>query len=206
MPIIASAKSNRNFEPISEGAHIASCVSVIDLGEQYSEAYKKMQRRVMLIWEIPDETIEIDGAQKPRQISKEYTLSLGDKALLRAHLEAWRGKAFTESELEAFDLNNVLGKACQMQIVHTEYNGSRYANIRSIMSLPKGITPPKIESDFTYFALDEPASLSLMDKLPKWIQDKVAKSPTYRALVEAQSDPESGDFSPVDGDSTDLPF
>lgn len=206
MPIIASAKS-KGFEPVSEGAHVAICTAVVDLGEQYSERYDKTQRKVMLTWEVPDETIEVDGQQKPRVISKEYTLSLGEKAVLRAHLEAWRGKAFTERELAGFDLKAVLGKACQIQIVHTEKNGNTYANIKSIMSMPKGMAAPPSESELTYFALDDPDSLAMLQILPKWIQDKIQKSGTYAALVGAQRDPESGDFAPVeDTDSGDLPF
>lgn len=192
---------------MSEGVHVASCIWIIDLGEQYSEKFGTTQHKVMLTWETPDETIEVDGEARPRVISKEYTLSLSEKATLRAHLEAWRGRAFTDEQLAGFDLRNVLGCACQLQIVHTNKNGTTRANIKSIMSLPKGMGVPKPSSEMIYFALDDPACLPLMDRLPKWIQDKIAASPTYQALVCAQSDPESGDYAPMDsGDSEDLPF
>ena len=38
---------------------------------------------------------------EPFLVWKRYTLSLGDKATLRAHLEAWRGRKFTADELES---------------------------------------------------------------------------------------------------------
>ena len=153
MPIIASAKSGGSFEPVSEGVHIANCISIIDLGDQYSEKYDKTQRKVLLTWEVTDETIEIDGEEKPRVISNEYTLSLSEKANLRTHLEAWRGKNFTQEELDGFDLQNVLGKPCQLSIVHNERNGNVYANIKSIMSIPKGMPTPPVVSELTYFQL-----------------------------------------------------
>jgi len=31
MPIIVSAKPSTNFEPVSEGVHIATCTSVIEI-------------------------------------------------------------------------------------------------------------------------------------------------------------------------------
>ena len=206
MPIIASAKSGGSFEPVSEGVHIANCISIIDLGDQYSEKYDKTQRKVLLTWEVTDETIEIDGEEKPRVISYEYTLSLSEKANLRTHLEAWRGKNFTQEELDGFDLQNVLGKPCQLSIVHNERNGNVYANIKSIMSIPKGMPTPPVVSELTYFALDDAASLSLIDKLPQWIQDKIKKSTTYGTLVRCQSVPKGADYGPVDTDSSDLPF
>ena len=133
MAIIASAKSG-NFVPVSEGVHTAVCIWVIDLGDQYSEKFDNTSRKVQLTWEIPDETIEIDGEQKPRVISKEYTLSLNEKAVLRQHLEAWRGKKFSEEELKGFDLANIIGASCQLQVLH---NSKGYANEGSIMALPK---------------------------------------------------------------------
>lgn len=206
MPIIASAKSGGSFEPVSEGVHIANCISIIDLGDQYSEKYDKTQRKVLLTWEVTDETIEIDGEEKPRVISNEYTLSLSEKANLRTHLEAWRGKNFTQEELDGFDLQNVLGKPCQLSIVHNERNGNVYANIKSIMSIPKGMPTPPVVSELTYFALDDAASLSLIDKLPQWIQDKIKKSTTYETLARCRSVPEGADYGPIDNDSSDLPF
>ena len=48
---------------------------VIDLGEQWSEAFQKTNHKVMITWEVTDESTTIDGEEKPRVISKEYTLS-----------------------------------------------------------------------------------------------------------------------------------
>ena len=200
MAIIASAKSG-NFVPVSEGVHTAVCIWVIDLGDQYSEKFDNTSRKVQLTWEIPDETIEIDGEQKPRVISKEYTLSLNEKAVLRQHLEAWRGKKFSEEELKGFDLANIIGASCQLQVLH---NSKGYANVGSIMALPKGMEKLTPHNDTIYFDLSENSCLYLMDKLPGWIQDKIKQSSTYLKLVKASVDTDNGDFQEVD--SGDLPF
>lgn len=199
MAIIASAKSN--FEPISEGVHTAVCINIIDLGEQYSPFYKNNSRKVMITWETPDETITRDGEEKPMIISKEYTLSLSDKASLRKDLAAWRGRDFTDQELAGFDLKNVLGKACQIQIMHNEKG---YAKIASIMSLPKGMPSMQPAAETIYFDLSDPDFLSKMGTLPMWIQDKIKESKTYKERINANVDAENGDFQQI-GDS-DLPF
>lgn len=65
--------------------------------------------KIRIFWEIIGETIEINGEQMPRLVSKEFTLSLNEKSKLRQALQSWRGKAFTAEELQGFDLRKVLG-------------------------------------------------------------------------------------------------
>ena len=209
MSIIASAKTGGNFEPISEGVHCVCCINVIDIGIQVSEKFGNKQHKVMITWEFPDEMIMIEGENKPRVLSKEYTLSLSEKASLRKHLEAWRGKKFTETELEGFDLKNVLSKTCQIQIIHTEKGGNTYANIASIMALPKGMPALAPISEIIYFDLSSETSLTEITKLPEWIQDKIRTSETYDNLINTHVDNHDGEFEEVDGvdgGSTDLPF
>ena len=83
MSLIVSENSESTFEPISEGLHLAICTGVIDLGQQYSEMYDKFQPKVMVMWEVCDETFEQDGQQIPRSISKEFTSSFNEKSTLR---------------------------------------------------------------------------------------------------------------------------
>ena len=84
MPIIAS-ESTRTRNPIPAGQYAAVCARIIDLGDQYSEMYGKTNRKVMICWEVPEDTIEIDGKPMPKMISKEYTLALGQKSALNSH-------------------------------------------------------------------------------------------------------------------------
>jgi len=178
MPIIAkSSGGERN--PVAPGVHIATCIKVIDLGMQYSQAFNVTQRKVMLTWEVHGDTIIVDGEEKPKLISKEYTLSLGERAKLRAHLDAWRGRAFTEQELMGFDLKNVLGCACQLQVMHNEKG---YDSVNAVLAMPKGMTAPQQVHDSVYFDLSEKSSLSMLSTLPRWMQEKIMLSPEYREL------------------------
>jgi hypothetical protein len=197
MAIIAKQENESNFSPIPEGVHTAQCYAIVDLGIHYSEKFDKKAHKVQIMWELPDEKYEHEGEELPRVISKEYTLSLGEKANLRKDLQAWRGKTFTEEELQGFDLKNVLGKGCQLQIIHTEKNGKTYSNIASIMGLPKGMKMGEPINDAIYFDLEDPNALSDMDILPAWVQDKIKASETYAAMT---------DFVPAPGEEDDLPF
>jgi hypothetical protein len=204
MSLIAKSEGNTQIELLPEGVHTAVCTQLIDLGIQYSEKFDKSARKVIITWELPDETYETsEGEKKNRIVWKEYTLSLGDKANLRKDLQAWRGKAFTEDELKGFDLNNILGVGCQIQIIHNKKGENTYANIASIMGLPKGMQMEK-PSNLLSFDLDNPTDYSVkFEMLPQFIKDKIFNSTTWKELYEA---PLMDSVGVSDADEDALPF
>jgi hypothetical protein len=116
-----NAGNNKNSDPVPAGVHHAVCYAVIDLGTQDpGNPQFRASRKVMILWELPHETIDTQDGPKPRIISSEYTASIGKKATLRSVLESWRGKPFTADELNGFDLKNILGANCQLNIVHKQ--------------------------------------------------------------------------------------
>lgn len=174
-----------SYTPVPQGLHFAICYSVIDLGTQTIEwqGEKKEQRKVQISWEVPDERLETDQGNFPCTIQNRYTFSSHEKATLRQHLESWRGSAFTEEELnpeneEGFDIRNLLGVACQINVVHNSKGDKTYANITSIVPKPKGMDTPTTENKHIYFAMDE-FDRNAFGSLPAYIQDVIKKSPEY---------------------------
>jgi hypothetical protein len=138
------AKDNRKeFTPAPEGLHQAVCVDVIDLGLQQTPWGEK--HKVDVRWEL-----EVTGDNgRPMIVSKRYTLSLNEKATLRQHLEAWRGRKFKPEELEGFDLEKLLGVNGQLQIVHNIADDGRiFANVQAIVPLGKGMTKMRPSDDY----------------------------------------------------------
>ena len=188
MSLTVSGSSATNFPPIPEGTYLAVCYMLVDLGMQYNETYKTTSKKLLVGWEIPTETIELEDGPHTRTISKQYTASLNENANLRKDLAAWRGRDFTEEELEAFNLRNVLGKSCMISIIHSKgTNGNTYANIQSIMALPKGMQPGKLTESTVILDLDEDP-LDQVERLPKWIAERVKKSLTYQERLNAPDD------------------
>ena len=179
MGLIAKNTGGGNFEPISEGLHQAVCYSLYDLGTKYNERFEKSVHRILICWEIPGERIDIekDGETKnlPRATSKEFTLSLHEKSLLRKTLESWRGKAFSEKELEGFDLTKLLGANCMIQIIHTKKENKTYANVQTIVQLPKEMVKKSPENPTRYFAFEEHGDV-IPEGTPDWIKDKIKAS------------------------------
>ena len=125
-------------------------------------------------------------------------------------LENWRGRAFTQEEMDGFDLRNVLGKPCMISVVHgTKSDGSTYAKVGSVSKMPKGMNiASKTANPLINFDLDAPDALEQMTKLPEWVQNRIKESETYKEMLRPDAsvtEAAGEDFSVID-DSEDLPF
>lgn len=188
MSLTVSAPKGGNFQPIPDGTYFGVCSMIVDLGAMYSERYDKTQRKVMIAWELPEETIEINGKTERRTVSSRYTSTLGSQGNLRRDLAAWRGRDFTEEELDGFELKNILGKSCILTIANTKgADGKTYTNVMGIAKLMKGMTPAKLEKEPLLFDLDT-ATLDDVDALPNWIGDQIRKSVTYQQMCEKEKE------------------
>lgn len=176
----ASDSGGGSFTPAPVGTHIARCIRLIDLGTQHGEYKGQPTRRnqVLVVWELPDETIEIEGEQKPITTSKFYTNSLGEKANLRRDLEGWRGRTFSDDELRRFDLEAILGKPCLLTIVAGD-NGK--TKVASVSGLTRNMEcPPQVNKSLAFW-LDDFDQTKFED-LSDGIRKIVEKSEEYQFI------------------------
>jgi hypothetical protein len=138
---IMAKDTRKEFTPAPEGLHQSVCVDVVDLGMQDGQWGPKP--KVRLVWQLDQVNPE---TSKRFTVSQQYTLSLNEKANLRHHLEAWRGKKFSPQELQGFDLEKLLGVNGQVQVVHALSDDGRiWANVQAIVPLGKGMTKMRAE-------------------------------------------------------------
>lgn len=138
---IVAKDTRKEFTPAPEGLHQSVCVDVVDLGMQDGQWGPKP--KVRLVWQLDRLNPETG---KRFTVSQQYTLSLNEKANLRHHLEAWRGKKFSPQELQGFDLEKLLGVNGQVQVVHALSDDGRiWANVQAIVPLGKGMTKMRAE-------------------------------------------------------------
>lgn len=165
-------------KPLEAGAYAAVCDMIVDLGVQPSPGGQFAPKRTLMVrFQIPSERVEItkDGQTRslPAVISRTLGLSLNEKATLRQLLQSWRGRAFTAEELKAFDLSKVLGKPAFINVTHSVKGDKTYANLTSIMPMPKGMPAPELEGEALIYSTDAPDA-AVFDKLPPWVQEKIA--------------------------------
>ena len=209
MAITASDSGGKDFKKVPPGCHFAICNMVVDLGIQETtfKGQAKQQHKFYIRWEVPDERVsyEKDGKEieGPCSIGATYTLSLGEKAKLRALLQDWRGKLFTKEELRGFDITTIAGKPCQVMVQHsTGSDGKVYANVTGVMGCSKEqkerARTAKSEVGVVVFSLDD-ASPEVFEQLPKWIKEKLESrvpAPTIKAATGTAAEPEFDDDIP----------
>jgi len=207
MSLMAKKPEGSDIEPIEAGVHQAICIRYYDLGTHHYEWNNKeiSARKVLLMWEVPDERIEIEGKDLPRAISKQYTLSLHKKANLRDDLESWRGKNFTEKELEGFDLDNILGKNCMLNVVHNQTEKATYANIASVMPLMKSMAKKEPENQIHYFSFDD-GKIEIPENTPEWIADKIRDSDEWASFTNPNYAAPPEDIQEPPPPDDDIPF
>lgn len=164
-------ETSGDFKPAPEGTHLARCISVVSLGTQTSELYAAAYK-VLIGWELPNETIEYGEGNSPMVVSKEYTLSLHKKATLRQHLESWRGKAFSGDELKGFPIEKVLGVPCLVNVIHKTTENGTFARVAGVSALPKGTNCPEAHHKLIHFEIEHGKN-DTFKSLPEWIQKKI---------------------------------
>lgn len=197
-----------DFVQAAAGNHPARCVKIIDVGTQEGEYAGKatFRRQIVLMWELPNELIDVKGEQRPVIVSKWYTASLSEKAKIRADLESWRGRPFAKEELMGFEVRNVLDKCCLVNVVHTDKGK---AKVSAVTALPKGMAMPARVNDLVYFSLErDEFDEATFDALGDYWREKIEASPEYQALVGKAPKPPmtAGGGSKFDDFVDDIPF
>lgn len=185
--------------PMEGGVYMAVCVTVADLGDQYSEKFKNTQRKVVFSFDIPSETVEMDGETRTRQLSKRCTFSVSKRGTLNKMLNAWLNANMSEQDLAELDLFDFAGKACQIRVTVSE--DGAHNNVEDVMALPKGMPAPMTDTPIITYDIDEDGfSGEKWEALPGWMRDTIEKSEQYQQnppdkpldMPAEQSQPETG--------------
>ena len=154
----------------------AVCSTVIDLGMQESKSAKygnKTKHGCMFFFEFEDRDLPPDdNGSYVKTIAKRYpSINFSTepeyKSNLQKDLESWRGKIFSQEEIDSLDLNSLYGVNCTILIEKND----KYTNVTKIVAKQKGA-----ENLIPIRKFDDP--------YPEWIQ----KSIDNRVDVEGEDD------------------
>lgn len=184
--MIIKENSKSTIAPVPPGISQGVFAQIIDLGTHDETVMgtkeTKKARKLYIGWELPFETLTIEGEEKRRRISRKFTASFHKKASLRAMLESARGKPFSEDELKAgFDMKKLLGINCQLNIVHKVVGDKTYANISNVVPLGKGMAPQTLEATPLVFDLPEAGEIEFPEGMPEWIKDVIKQSDEWKS-------------------------
>jgi hypothetical protein len=215
MSLTAKDSGGGSFTPVAPGMHLARCYRIVDMGTQKSEYQGQIKhlQKVMLQFEVHGEDDHgralVTTKGEPMSISKNFTLSLAEKATLRKDLQAWRGRDFTAEELRGFELKNVLGAWAMITAAKSiGNNGKEYTNIVSINPVPASIKKAGLPDGFnktSMFVIDEP-DMELFETFGNGLKEKIQGSPEWRARGQEPASKPAPSGSGFDDMDDDIPF
>lgn len=214
MSLTARDSGGGSFTPVSPGMHLARCYRIVDMGTQKTEfqGQAKHLQKVMLQFEVHGEDDSgkplVTAKGEPMSISKNFTLSLAEKATMRKDLQAWRGRDFTPEELRGFELKNVLGAWAMITASKAlGGNGKEYTNIVSINPVPMAIKKAGMPEGFNklaMFVISNP-DMELFETFGNGLKEKITSSPEWRAR-SPQPAPDRPSSGFDDMEDSDIPF
>lgn len=176
--MVTAGEHHRDYVPAPEGTHHAVCCDVVDLGDLVDTYHPGKKKPVVnVVFEINE---VIPGGTARFTVGKRYRRSLNEKAKLRADLESWRGRPFTRTEEQGFDLETIIGVNCLLNIQHKlSTDGTKtYANVMSVMPVMRGIPQIKVSPDYVR-RQDRDAALAASPATP-------LAGPTVQGVTAAQ--------------------
>lgn len=176
----APKKQTKDYGRVEDGSYVARIVQIIDMGMQEETDYKTgevkvyedtgapvIRPKVWINFELPTETINIDGVDKPRWYGREFTISSHEKAVLALLLKAADPKGTHTNK--GTNVRGLLGLPVMVNIGST---ASGKAKVTSVSAVPKGLAVDPLSNPETFFDLDE-KDVETFGTLPVWMQDKI---------------------------------
>lgn len=206
MTFIVRASEGGSFTPVPPGMHLARCYRIVDLGTQKTEymGTVKYLPKVMLQFEVHSEDEDgnplVTNKGEPMTVSKNYTVSLSEKASLRNDLQTWRGRDFTADELRGFELEKILGQWAMISVTKTTgNNGKEYTNIANINPVPSNIKKAGLPDGYNQaqmFTIAN-ADMAMYETFSDGLRNKIASSPEWQSRTVTHNDTFQDD--PLDG-------
>lgn len=180
----------KKYAPMDIGAYPARIVQVVDLGIQENEWQGEVKNvhRVYITFEFPTELIEVNGEQKPRWLSKEYTIAMSEKSSLYKLVNSVdpEGKITKNGT----NVKALLGLPLSVTVGRTSNGNAKVSDVGPLM---KGMAVGELQNPPTFFDLDS-SDVKTFEKLPAWIREKIQNggefesTPFAKVLLKASVD------------------
>jgi len=182
MSLLEKYKSGTDFGRIGEGTFPARIIQVFDLGKQEGEWEGKptSTNKLWITFELPTETIEVKGEEKPRWLSSEFTRSTNEKSKLFKIINACGGEKLNE-------WSDLLDKEVLIEVGSTRNQKDKWLNA---MAVPKGMSVEALSKKPVFLDIQE-MDFDIFNTLPKFLQDKFTDSVDWN-YEESDKFPSSG--------------
>lgn len=144
MSLQVTIDNRKDFEPVTEMIQPAVIADIVDKGEVPNKFKPgKTQHKCYFVWLVAEE----DSEGRNKRVFESFTLSLHEKARLRARLKELGYKDFEEGK--PFDLETLIGTNRTLVMAEEDgTDGGKYVRITATIKLQPGQKAVKIPADF----------------------------------------------------------
>jgi hypothetical protein len=170
--------SGKDFGPPQAGNRLARLVYAVEIGVQdteYQGQVKTPRAKAVLGFELVDnaDPIEINGALRPRWLSKQVTLTRNEKGTLPKILGALDPAGQYKGDIAAMTR---AGLPCLILLAQ---DGDRVA-ISQIGPIPPGYQVPPLQNQPLVFDWDSPDQTIFSKSIPNWIRESIKVAHNFK--------------------------
>jgi hypothetical protein len=185
---------DRQLAPV--GNHISRCYQIVDLGTQDDPKWGNASHKLRFAWELCEELTDFGkGKKEPFSVSMTVNFFFGRNSNFAKVLEGWKGGTFSDKEMETFQLKNLVGKACMLNVVHATQGDRDYANVASVSPVPAkwlDRVPPMVNKPLFFEVEMGPESREFL-LLPEFLQKIIVKCHEWKEQGVSVEDPFADD-------------
>jgi len=181
---------SKAFNPAPNGTFPGIVIDVVDLGIQPTPYGDKP--KISFVFQL-DTGGDLRDDGKPHTVATRYTPSLHEKSKLRRDLVSLLGRSLSASEVKEFDTEQLMGKTALLSVVRVERGDKTFANIQTLMPLPKSMAAPVPRTDYVRVC-NRPAQGQQSTPRQSAARPTVARASAQPPAVEP------GDFDITDSD------
>lgn len=168
-------EGGKKYAPMDTGTFAARIVQIIDFGIQEVEWQGEIKNspRVYITFEFPTETINVNGEEKPRWLSKEYLVSMAEKSALLKLVNSVdpEGKITKNGT----NVKALLGQPLSIIVGRTSSGNAKVTDVGPLM---KGMQVKELQNPSVFFDL-ESEDVATFNNLPHWIKEKITSGPEF---------------------------
>jgi len=200
-----------DYENLTPGRYKAACYKIVDMGsrmESFQGQPEKKRATVYIYWEVTHMQMGNDGEEfwddiamtdgRPFSIGKKYTASLNENSTLHRDLKSWRGKPFSAEELAGFDIKNVLGVTCELEVIpYKTQDGSERTKVEGVYKPDGGAKRVETSNEQVIFDIDvyceeftgqsseeSKAMCDVLEDCAPWMKEEIDNSLEVKAAQE----------------------
>jgi hypothetical protein len=167
------------------GTHPATLVGLINVGLQDGGTWKGEKKnpavQVVCVFELHDDTVEIDGVVKPRIFSTSAAARSGERAKLTKIVQGLDPQGTCQG-----NLISLLGRPCLLSLKQGGDTQNPSTKFDQVMPPLQGMSFDSAQTELFFFDVDAPDMDVYGKHLHKWMQEKIKTGLNYRGSALEQ--------------------